>query len=119
MLAIHWFEIAVEDIERASKFYGTRLGTTISAMDLTASMGTWVAMLPNRGGAGGALVQRLTRKHAYVARAGWEPAAAYFKGDKGDQGDTGDAQEGETSDPELEALGREVAARAREEKQLD
>lgn len=57
MSAIHWFEIPVSDIERACHFYGTLLNTKISFMDLTESMGTLVAMLPNRGGAGGALVQ--------------------------------------------------------------
>ena len=57
MSAIHWFEIPVSDIERACKFYGTILNTDIGFMDLTETMGTLVAMLPNRGGAGGALVQ--------------------------------------------------------------
>jgi len=48
-------------------------------------------------------------RHAYVARSGWQPAAAYFKQEQASAGDAGD-------DPELAELEAEVAARAEAEK---
>ncbi|MDX1614586.1 MAG: VOC family protein [Candidatus Promineifilaceae bacterium] len=57
MSAIYWFEIPVEDIERATAFYNTVLDADMKAMDLTESIGTVVAMIPDRGGVGGMLVQ--------------------------------------------------------------
>jgi uncharacterized protein len=57
MSAIHWFEIPVTDIQRAVKFYGTVMGVDIPVVDMSAEMGSMLGMLPERGGAGGALVQ--------------------------------------------------------------
>ena len=56
MSALHWFEIGVNDIERAAAFYGALYGREFKVMDLTASQGTMIVMLPARGGVGGALV---------------------------------------------------------------
>ncbi|TNF35365.1 MAG: hypothetical protein EP329_06280 [Deltaproteobacteria bacterium] len=52
----------------------------------------------------------LGTKHSYVARANWQPAAAYF-----DQGATGDDVD-PLWDAEMAALEREVMARAEIEK---
>lgn len=57
MSAIHWFEIPVSDIQRASAFYEKVLGAAIHIVDMTAQMGSMLGMLENRGGVGGALVQ--------------------------------------------------------------
>lgn len=62
------------------------------------------------GTLGVALVRKLGGNHAYVARAGWQPAAAYFKKD---QAEPGTAEQ----DPALEQLEAEVAVRADAEKQ--
>ena len=64
MSALHWFEIPVADIQRAAAFYGRVLGTDVHVLDLTAQMGSMVGMLPDRGGAGGALVQNAA--HGYT-----------------------------------------------------
>jgi uncharacterized protein len=64
MSALHWFEIPVSDIQRAVKFYETVMGVQIPVMDLRATMGSMIGMLPGRGGAGGALVQNA--QHGYV-----------------------------------------------------
>ena len=53
--AINWFEIPVNDIDRASKFYGEVLAGELNKMDM---MGTQMAFLPMEGeGVGGALCQ--------------------------------------------------------------
>lgn len=57
MSALHWFEIAVNDIQRATKFYEQVLDAKIQVMDMTAQMGSMLGMLPTRDGVGGALVQ--------------------------------------------------------------
>lgn len=57
MAALHWFEIPVENIQRAVSFYERTLGATIPVIDMTAQMGSMIGMLPARGGVGGALVQ--------------------------------------------------------------
>lgn len=64
MNAIFWFEIPVIDIDRAVAFYNVVLGADMKPMDLRESMGTIVAMIPDRGGAGGMLVQG--EQHGYV-----------------------------------------------------
>jgi predicted enzyme related to lactoylglutathione lyase len=64
MSALHWFEIPVEDIQRAVKFYERMLGVEMRVLDLTEQLGSWIGMLPNRGGVGGALVQN--SRHGYV-----------------------------------------------------
>ncbi|MCB0063409.1 MAG: VOC family protein [Caldilineaceae bacterium] len=64
MSALHWFEIPVTDIERATKFYGTILDTEIPIVDMTEQMGSMLGMLPDRGGVGGALVQNT--QYGYV-----------------------------------------------------
>ena len=64
MTAIFWFEIPVSDIDRAIDFYNMLLGTDMHAMDMTETQGTIVAMIPDRGGVGGMLVQG--KQHGYV-----------------------------------------------------
>lgn len=64
MSAIHWFEIPVTDIQRAVRFYGAVMGVEIPILDMTAQMGSMLGMLPDRGGAGGALVQNATQGYA-------------------------------------------------------
>ncbi|TNF28484.1 MAG: hypothetical protein EP329_17805 [Deltaproteobacteria bacterium] len=51
------------------------------------------------------------QRHAYVARSGWQPAAAYFKHDQTEGGGEG------AGDPEMAQLETEVAERAEAEKQ--
>lgn len=54
---INWFEIAVKDIARAKKFYGTILEVELSEMEMA---GMKMAMFPydgTKGTVGGALVQ--------------------------------------------------------------
>jgi uncharacterized protein len=57
MSALHWFEIPVEDIQRAVAFYERVMSMTIPVIDMTEQMGSMIGMLPDRGGVGGALVQ--------------------------------------------------------------
>jgi len=64
MSAIHWFEIPVGDFDRAKTFYEGLLSTQIHVMDMRETMGSMLGMLPNRGGAGGALVHNV--QHGYV-----------------------------------------------------
>lgn len=64
MSAIHWFEIPVGDFDRAKTFYEGLLSTQIHVMDMRETMGSMLGMLPNRGGAGGALVHNA--QHGYV-----------------------------------------------------
>jgi predicted enzyme related to lactoylglutathione lyase len=64
MSALHWFEIPVEDIQRAAAFYERLLGASIRVLDLTEQLGSMIGMLPDRGGVGGALVQN--SQHGYV-----------------------------------------------------
>jgi len=55
--AISWFEIAVTDIERASKFYGSVLNVEIQRMDMETMK---YAMFPydnDNNGVGGGLVE--------------------------------------------------------------
>ena len=55
--AINWFEIAVSDIARATKFYETILDIKTTSMEM---MGMKMAMFPydgSKGKVGGALVQ--------------------------------------------------------------
>lgn len=59
---------------------------------------------------GAVVARKVTGRHAYVARGGWAPAAAFFKGD-GTEGAKAEAA------PELAQLEAEVAARAANEKQ--
>jgi len=51
--AINWFEIPVSDIDRASRFYSSILGSELQYMEM---MGIKMAFLPMDGqGVGGAL----------------------------------------------------------------
>lgn len=50
---IHWFEIGVDDIERAAAFYGAVFDTKLHVLDLSDSQGTLMAMLPAPEGVGG------------------------------------------------------------------
>jgi len=53
--AINWFEIPVSDIDRASRFYSSILGSELQYMEM---MGIKMAFLPMDGqGVGGALCQ--------------------------------------------------------------
>ena len=49
MSALHWFEIAVTDIERAKVFYETVLDVEIPIQDLRAQMGSMLGIFPDRG----------------------------------------------------------------------
>jgi uncharacterized protein len=52
--AINWFEIPVENLDRAVKFYGTVLEANLEKMDMGTSV---MAFLPSsRDGVGGAIV---------------------------------------------------------------
>jgi predicted enzyme related to lactoylglutathione lyase len=58
--SINWFEIPVEDMDRASKFYAEVLGGELHKQDI---MGTEMSFLPMDGeGVGGALVKMEDRK---------------------------------------------------------
>lgn len=57
MSAIHWFEIGVSDIQRATKFYETVMNTKLQYTDMREQMGSQLAMFPAREGTGGTLVQ--------------------------------------------------------------
>jgi predicted enzyme related to lactoylglutathione lyase len=64
--AISWFEIPVEDLERAMKFYGTVLETDLQKMDMGTSI---MAFLPSsQDGVGGAIV------HVHDKTLGYKPA---------------------------------------------
>ncbi len=65
MSALHWFEIAVIDINRAKVFYETVLDIEIPLVDLTEQMGSILGMIPDGGSPpGGALVQN--SQHGYT-----------------------------------------------------
>ncbi len=53
--ALNWFEIPAADIQRAARFYGEILQTTLHMGQ--ASSGYSMAMFPSESGVGGALVQ--------------------------------------------------------------
>lgn len=57
MSALHWFEIAVNDIHRAKKFYETVMGIEMTYFDMREQMGSQVAGFPARDGVGGHLVE--------------------------------------------------------------
>lgn len=63
------------------------------------------------GAIGGALFKGVGKRHSYVARNGWQPAAAYF--DKKDASRT----DGDTPADELADLDAEVGPKAAAEKQ--
>jgi predicted enzyme related to lactoylglutathione lyase len=57
MSAVHWFEVPVRDIKRASQFYQKVMAVDIQVVDLREQQGSQVGMFPGRGGVSGALVQ--------------------------------------------------------------
>ena len=69
MTTLHYFEIPVEDMDRAKAFYEAVLDGSITVTDFRETMGTLVGGLPHRGGAGGALV--------------WGPQQGYIPGERG------------------------------------
>ncbi|NNE78578.1 MAG: VOC family protein [Pricia sp.] len=54
---VGWFEIPVENMERAQKFYEKIFGITIAIHDLGGFKMGWLPMNPNNKGATGSLVQ--------------------------------------------------------------
>ena len=66
MSALFWFEIPVNDIERAVAFYSAILDVEIPIMDMTQQMGSMLGMFPANGGVGGVLVQN--------SQYGYEPS---------------------------------------------
>ncbi len=55
--AINWFELPVEDLDRARKFYERVLGTALGAGARVNDGGMQMAFFPSSGGVGGALVK--------------------------------------------------------------
>jgi len=64
MATARWFEIPVQNIDRAKSFYETLLGIEIVPIDMTAEMGSMLGMFPDEDGVGGALVQN--SQHGYI-----------------------------------------------------
>jgi len=64
MATARWFEIPVQNIDRAKSFYETLLGIEIVPIDMTAEMGSMLGMFPDEDGVGGALVQN--NQYCYV-----------------------------------------------------
>lgn len=56
MSAIHWFEILVEDFERAKSFYETVMNLKVFVNDQRESMGSMLGVFPRENGVGGCLV---------------------------------------------------------------
>ena len=52
--ALSWFEIPVQDIDRAAAFYGAILGKKLTIVDINNGR---VGLLPDNGGVGGSLVE--------------------------------------------------------------
>jgi predicted enzyme related to lactoylglutathione lyase len=55
--AVNWFEIPVKDIERASKFYETVLGTKLTLEKMDQFTMAWFPMIQGAPGAPGTLVK--------------------------------------------------------------
>ena len=64
MAIARWFEIPVQEIDRAKKFYETLLGIELMKIDMSAETGSVLGMFPDEDGVGGALVQNI--EHGYV-----------------------------------------------------
>ncbi|MEO8083042.1 MAG: VOC family protein [Ardenticatenales bacterium] len=73
MNAINWFEIPVENMQRAITFYSTVLGGPITPME--GSDGNYAALPSGENGVGGALAFEETRKPA-----GGNGVAIYLNG---------------------------------------
>lgn len=75
---VGWFEIPVEDMDRAKKFYETVLDLKLEIHDMEDMLMAWFPMLENKDGSPGALV-----KHEM-----YEPASkgvvVYFTAHSGD-----------------------------------
>jgi len=56
MSVINWFEVPVEDFERARKFYETVIGTQLFINDMRETMGSMLGVFPHDGTVGGCLV---------------------------------------------------------------
>lgn len=64
MSALHWFEISVNDIHRAKKFYETVMGVALQHVDMREQLGSQLALFPTRDGVGGSLVEN--PRHGYT-----------------------------------------------------
>ena len=64
MSAIHWFEIPVEDFERAKSFYETVMNIKVFVNDQRESMGSMLGVFPHQDGVGGCLVNNPQFGHA-------------------------------------------------------
>ena len=57
MNPVNWFEIPTTDLERATSFYETALGISLSPMEMAPLKMAWFPMTQGAAGATGALVQ--------------------------------------------------------------
>ena len=53
---VNWFEIAVTDLDRAKKFYGSVFQTGFQDLDMDQTKMSMFAMDPEKSGAGGSLL---------------------------------------------------------------
>lgn len=56
MSVINWFEVPVEDFERARAFYETVIGKQLFVNDMRETMGSMLGVFPHDGAVGGCLV---------------------------------------------------------------
>jgi len=54
---VNWFEIPVNDMDRAKNFYETILGIEITLTDIGNALMGWFPFEPNSGGATGTLIK--------------------------------------------------------------
>ncbi len=74
--AVNWFEIPVDNLERAMKFYGTVLGADLQKMDMGISV---MAFLPSSQDAvGGAIVHMKDENWGY--KPGHSGSVVYLNG---------------------------------------
>lgn len=74
MSVINWFEVPVEDFERARKFYETVIGTQLFINDQRETMGSMLGVFPHDGAVGGCLVHN----PQYGYRPSSEGTLVYF-----------------------------------------
>lgn len=62
MNMVHWFEIPVNDLERAKAFYEHALGIEMQVMEMPGTQMAWFPMIEGGAGATGSLVKGETQK---------------------------------------------------------
>jgi len=108
-----------ENLEGKHDVAYRRVPTWLAVLLATALGGAFVLAFPLIvlgaifGTLGGAIVKRVSRRHGYVARGGWQPAAAYFDNKEKPR------HEDEPASEELADLDAEVGAKAEAEKRGD